>query len=197
MSLQLLPKIVRENFELHEWRHATAILQSDFPAEWDDLCDVLPRFKLCKSFISQGGGNKSQVSKWFDEHLNAGKGWIEKKFETAIDIDGARRESPTHSIDCFKNQVALEIEWNNKDPFYDRDLNNFRLLFDLRVISVGILVTRCDSLQAIFNQLGRGSSYGESTTHMRKLLPKIEGGGAGGCPLLVFGIKDALYDEYH
>ena len=44
-------------------------------------------------------------------------------------------ESPTHRIDCFKNHVALEIEWNNKDPFYDRDLNNFRLLFDLRAIS--------------------------------------------------------------
>ncbi|HEX7408337.1 MAG TPA: BglII/BstYI family type II restriction endonuclease, partial [Candidatus Binatia bacterium] len=40
----------------------------------------------------------------------------------------------------------------------------------------------------------RGASYGESTTHMRKLLPKIEGGGAGGCPLLVFGIRKALYD---
>ena len=33
---------------------------------------------------------------------------------------------------------------NNKDPFYDRDLNNFKLLFDLRAISVGIIITRCD-----------------------------------------------------
>ena len=30
-----------------------------------------------------------------------------------------------------KNGFGLEIEWNNKDPFFDRDLNNFRLLFDL------------------------------------------------------------------
>lgn len=93
----------------------------------------------------------------------------------------------------FKNGVGLEIEWNNKDPFFDRDLNNFRLLFDLRVVSVGVIITRCDELQTIFGQLGRGASYGESTTHMRKLLPKIAGGGSGGCPLLVFGISAKMY----
>jgi hypothetical protein len=91
--------------------------------------------------------------------------------------------------------VALEIEWNNKDPFYDRDLNNFRLLFDLRAISAGVIITRCDDLQDIFNDLGRGPSYGASTTHMRKLLPKIEGGSGGGCPVLVFGITKHLYEE--
>ena len=30
---------------------------------------------------------------------------------------------------------------------------------------------------------------------MSKLLPKIEGGGGGGCPILVFGMKETLYDE--
>ena len=34
-----------------------------------------------------------------------------------------------------------------------------------------------------------------STTHMSKLLPRIEGGGGAGCPLLVFGIKKSLYLE--
>lgn len=163
--------------------------------EWSDLCDVLGRFRLRKSYIVKGGGNKSDISKWFDANLNNDKGWSEKEFDTSVVVDGKRTESPTHSVDCFKNRVALEIEWNNKDPFFDRDLNNFRLLFDLRVVSVGIIVTRSDALQTIFDELGRGKSYGQSTTHMRKLLPKIEGGGAGGCPILVFGIKDTLYDE--
>jgi len=52
-------------------------------------------------------------------------------------VDGRTIDSPTYEVDCYKNQIALEIEWNNKDPFFDRDLNNFRLLFDLRAISVG------------------------------------------------------------
>ena len=82
-----------------------------------------------------------------------------------------------------------------KDPFFDRDLNNFRLLFDLRALSVGIIVTRCDELQTIFNALERGPSYGMSTTHMSKLLPRIEGGSGGGCPIAVFGISGKLYVE--
>ena len=56
--------------------------------------------------------------------------------------------------------MALELEWNNKDPFFDRDLNNFRLLFELRAIDVGVIVTRATELQAVFDQLGKGSSYG-------------------------------------
>lgn len=189
-----LPDFVREHYEVHEWRHASAILASDYPAEWRDILDVLSAFRLRKSWIATGGGRKSKVSGFIDDFLYE-RGWIEKKFETGVLLDGQRLDSPTHQIDCYRNKVALEIEWNNKDPFFDRDLNNFRLLFDLRAVSVGVVVTRCDDLQDIFNELGRGSSYGASTTHMSKLLPKIEGGGAAGCPLLVFGISPSLYLE--
>ncbi|MFO1243166.1 MAG: BglII/BstYI family type II restriction endonuclease, partial [Rickettsiales bacterium] len=71
----------------------------------------------------------------------------------------------------------------------------FRLLFDLRAISLGVIITRCDHLQNIFNKIGRGNSFGNSTTHMSKLLPRIEGGGGAGCPILVFGITEKLYLE--
>jgi hypothetical protein len=60
---------------------------------------------------------------------------------------------------------------------------------------VGVIITRCDGLQEIFNELGRGASYGASTTHMSKLLPRIEGGSGAGCPLLVIGISKKLYVE--
>lgn len=194
MTTHVLPDFLRENYEIHEWRHATAILCEDFQSELKDICDVLTGFRLLKSHIGVGGGNKSSVSSAIDSEFYR-RGWAEKMFETKIIVDDAEMDSPTHSVDCFKNRVALEIEWNNKDPFYDRDLNNFRLLFDLHAISVGVIVTRCDNLQAIFDHLGRGSSYGNSTTHMSKLLPRINGGGGAGCPILVFGIKDTLYVE--
>ena len=105
------------------------------------------------------------------------------------------RDSLLRTLDCFKNRVALEIEWNNKDPFFDRDLNNFRLLFDLRAVSVGVIITRADELQDIFDQLGRGSSFGSSTMHMSRLLPRINGGSGGGCPILVLGITKNLYED--
>ena len=110
-------------------------------------------------------------------------------------VDGVRIENPTHEIGCYKNRVALEVEWNNIDPFYDGGLNNFRVLFDFRAISVGIIITRSDELQQIFDSLGKGKSYGPSTTHISRLLPRIEGGGGGGCPILVFGISNRLYLE--
>ena len=194
MLTSRLPRFILENYECHEWKHASAIISQDFPSEWRDVIDLLTEFRLKKSWITTGGGNKSSVSSAIDGFL-AKRGWVEKQFQTAIEVDGARLDSPTHKIDCFKNNIALEIEWNNKDPFYDRDLNNFRLLFDLRAVSVGIIITRSDALQDIFNDLGRGSSYGNSTTHMSKLLPRIEGGGGAGCPLLVFGITKSLLVE--
>jgi Restriction endonuclease BglII len=194
MTVDLLPASISEHYEVHEWKHACAILHNDFPSEWADIIETLSDFRFKKSWIAVGGGSKSLVSEAIDSALYA-RGWNEKGFATQVVVDEKIMETPTHKVDCFKNRVALEIEWNNKDPFYDRDLNNFRLLFDLRAISVGVIVTRCDSLQALFDSLGRGASYGASTTHMSKLLPRIEGGSGGGCPILVFGIPDGLYVE--
>ncbi len=194
MSIELLPSFIRENYEVHEWKHACAILKEDFFEEWRDVVSVLTDFRLYKSYITSPGGSKAKPAKHLDSYLYK-RGWIEKKFNTKVIVDAHTMDTPTHKIDCFRNRVAVEIEWNNKDPFYDRDLNNFRLLFDLRAISVGIIITRCDALQDIFKKLGRGSSFGASTTHMSKLLPRIEGGGGAGCPLLVFGIKKELYVE--
>lgn len=188
----LVPQFVREHYQIHEWRHATAILSSDFPDEWKDILDVLTGFRLLKEDIAVGGGNKSKVAEKIDGAFYS-RGWREQHFDTKFVVDEAVVRSPTHKVDCYKNSIGLEIEWNNKDPFFDRDLNNFRLLFELRVVSVGVIVTRADELQTIFNELHRGSSYGQSTTHLSKLLPKVEGGGSGGCPLLVFGITRKLY----
>lgn len=189
-----LPPFISEHYEVKEWRHASAILSSDYPDEWRDILEVLNGFRLHKSEIERPGGSKSLIAGRIDASLTE-RGWRERSFKTKIVVDDQALDSPTHKVDCFKNKVGLEIEWNNKDPFFDRDLNNFRLLFDLRALSVGVIVTRSDELQLIFNSLGRGKSYGTSTTHMSRLLPRLEGGGGGGCPVLVFGITPRLYVE--
>lgn len=194
MAIKQIPAEVRELYEIHEWKHACAILQTDFYDEWAEIIEVLTQFRLYRSWLTKGGGRKSKISGFIDDFLYQ-RGWLEKDFSTQVVVDDQVMETPTHKIDCYKNRIALEIEWNNKDPFFDRDLNNFRLLFELRAISVGVIITRCDDLQDIFNDLGRGQSFGASTTHMSKLLPRIEGGGGAGCPLLVFGISKSLYIE--
>jgi hypothetical protein len=61
------------------------------------------------------------------------------------------RESISHEVDHIARftagTLALEIEWNNKDPFFDRDLENYKRLHADGAISIGILVTRGVSLQ--------------------------------------------------
>jgi Restriction endonuclease BglII len=190
-----IPENVANKFLVFDWRNAAAILSSVHKSEFDEILYVLENFELKKSDIETGGGNKSPISKNVDRELYA-RGWTEKKFDTKITVDGIASESPTHSVDCFKGKVALEVEWNNKDPFFDRDLNNFRLLYDLRVIDVGVIVTRATELEDILKASGRtATTYGKSTTHTDKLLPKIKGGGAGGCPVLVFGISSGAFRD--
>jgi hypothetical protein len=200
--ISAFPDNIQECYEIHEWRHASAILKEDFPAEWDSLVRVLAGFTVRHSHIVVGGGERSEVTKSLDGAFYA-DGWQEKKWETKIVVDQTALESPTHKVDCVRNGIAVEIEWSNKDPFFDRDLNNFRLLFDLRAISVGVIITKSDELGELFRTIhvpgagGRSVSlyrkYGASTTWMSKLIPRIEGGGGGGCPILVFGITKKLY----
>ncbi len=191
-TLHLVPKDLRKLYHVHEWRNAAGVLKTACPDEWADIVNILRKFRLLRSEIVTEGGNRSPISRRLDSAFY-GRGWHEKDFATAIVVDEQRLESPTHAVDCFKGGVALEIEWNNKDPFFDRDLNNFRLLFELRAIDAGVIVTRGSELQQIFNTLGKGSSYGRATTHHEKLVPRLDGGGGGGCPVLTFAISDKLY----
>jgi hypothetical protein len=62
------------------------------------------------------------------------------------------------------------------------------------VLSVGVIITRVSELQVLFNELGIGTKYGQSTTHWNKLIPKIDGGGAGQCPILMIGLGTECYD---
>jgi hypothetical protein len=168
------------------------VLAQDFPNEWQDIIDVLTNFRLKKSYILAPGKGRSPVSAALDQAFYA-RGWIEKKFDTKVVVDQAELKAPTHKVDCYKNCVALEIEWNNKTEFYDRDLNNFRLLFELRAISIGVIITRCDELVELKDEIGRGGWIGASTTLYSKLIYRLEGGSGGGCPVLALGMTKRLY----
>ena len=150
---------------------------------------ALRTFRLKESYVTNPGGGRSEVPIFIDGQL-AERGWAKKRFATRITVDDASHDSPTHEVDMYKNSVAVEVEWNNKTEFYDRDLNNFRLLFDLRVIDLGVIITRADELRT-----GGGiwAKYGASSTNVGKLIPRLEGGGGGGCPVLVFAITKKLY----
>lgn len=154
---------LKERYEVHEFKHAVAILKNDFYNEFLEILDILNEFELLASDILFPGGRKSPIAEKIDSKFYS-KGWQEIEFDTKIILEKLHcnekdkervkeYETPTHKIDCFKNRIAFEIEWNNKTEFYDRDLNNFRLLFDLDAISVGIIITRSTELDDIFKEL--------------------------------------------
>lgn len=97
------------------------------------------------------------------------------------------------SLDQAFPGVAVEMEWNNKDPFFDRDLINFQALHREGAIAVGVIVTRGPELQDLISGIIRskdgGYKYGASTTHWNKLIPRVDLGGGGECPLLLVGIE--------
>jgi hypothetical protein len=123
MGLDLIPRRLHAKFTFEERDHACAILRTDFPNEFKDIQDCLAAFTLKKSEILTPGGGRSPISIAIDGFL-ARRGWTPKMFDIKIEVDGAPISIPTHGIDNFKNRVGVEVEWNNKTEFYDRDLNN-------------------------------------------------------------------------
>jgi len=65
----LYPEGVRTRYEIHEWRNATVVFKGVHPGEWDDLMTVLAGFRLLRSHVVTGGGNKSSISRSLDSYL--------------------------------------------------------------------------------------------------------------------------------
>lgn len=192
-----VPDVLRELYEVHEYRHAAALLSCEFPEVYADMCYALETFRFRKEDVLMGGGNESNIPKRFSSILKEKLGWVEDRLTAKLVVDGQEISRDTHKVDYLKGRVAFDLEWNSKDQTFDRDLYAFRSFFEFDRISVGVLVTRSNRLDAWFASLGKGVKlkYGASTTHMGKLLPRLRAGRSGGCPVLVFGITPALLED--
>jgi hypothetical protein len=190
-----IPADLQELYEIHDYRHAAAILACEFPEECEEVFGVLRSFRFTRELLLKAGGNESEIPKAFSRFLRP-LGWAEGKLKARFLIDEVEVTSDTHKIDYVKNKIAFDLEWNSKEQTFDRDLYAFRAFFEYHRISLGILVTRSLELDPLFKSLGIFHKYGASTTHMGKLLPRLRAGRSGGCPVLVFGITTRLLEEH-
>jgi len=138
-------------FQIRFLSHAQAILTVDFPKVLGELAEALSTLAIPIDEIVGSGGGETKGTQRLRRAL-ADKAWSKKRFEITKTINGVPRESTSHEMDHVREitdrgVVALEIEWNNKDPFFDRDLENFKRLHAEGAISVGIIVTRGSSMQ--------------------------------------------------
>lgn len=139
-----------KGFQVLTLHHAEAILEHDMSSAVTELDSLLSDIQIPVEELVRGGGGEGELTQRLRNALADTHGWKKHSFEIKKIIDGRQRESVSHEIDHVKEfdhgTFALEIEWNNKDPFFDRDLENFKRLHAEGAISIGAIITRGTTL---------------------------------------------------
>lgn len=142
--------LIERGFQVEIHSHARAILSVDFPDAVEELEEAIGGLSIPIEEIVGSGGGEALGTQRLRRAL-AEVGWTKTNFIVEKCINGVAREAISHEIDHVKTfragVIACEIEWNNKDPFYDRDLENFKRLHADSAISVGVIITRGTSMQ--------------------------------------------------
>ena len=159
-------------FEIRTVNHAQAVLVKDFPQPLEELSSALREISIADAEIVSGGGGESRPTQRLRRTLTA-SGWRKENIVIRKIVDGEERAATTHEIDHVRKAengaLALEIEWNNKDPFFDRDLENFQRLYSEGAISVGTIVTRGQSLQDSFIPIVRAWAHARNVANFEDL----------------------------
>lgn len=147
----VLPRLRSAGFDIAFTYHADAILHRHFPEASDDLDRVISGILIPTGELVRSGGGEARVTQRLRKALGE-KGWSKKTFYVEKKINDRTTFAQSHEVDHVKQyahgSLALEIEWNNKDPFFDRDLENFNRLHADGGISIGIIVTRGITFQS-------------------------------------------------
>lgn len=142
----MFEKLKSKGFQVLTLHHAEAILMHDMHPAVDEIESVLSDITIPINELVYGGGGEGELTQRIRKSLSERYGWRKHNFEIKKIVDGVEKESISHEIDHVKKfptgTFALEIEWNNKDPFFDRDLENFKRLHADGVISIGAIITR-------------------------------------------------------
>lgn len=227
-----ISKEVLELYDVYSYRHAAAILATSFPDELREMEAALLNFSITQRDIGMPGGNESDIPKKISQILRPAD-WVEARIQGDLLVrmqeyseefldDGKVRKIKHpekearrienfidgHKIDYVKGRVAFDLEWNSKDQTFDRDLYAMRAFHECGLVSVGVMLTRSEKLNPVFEkvpQLNKAgekigktvrAKYGASTTWMGKLLYRLNAGRHGGCPVLVFGITPKLITDW-
>ncbi|MCE9610674.1 MAG: hypothetical protein K8R23_10815 [Chthoniobacter sp.] len=170
----MFEELREKNFEVLALHHAEAILTHDMGGAVSEIEAALSEVRIPVEELVRGGGGEGQGTQRLRKAL-AAFGWKKHNFQIQKTVDGVPKESISHEIDHVKaftgSTFALEIEWNNKDPFYDRDLENFKRLHAEGAISIGGIVTRGKSLHEGMRDLMERVAEKHGIDNVEKLAP--------------------------
>ena len=146
----MFEKLKKAGFQVKTLHHAEAILKHDMKEVVVDLERVLLSVSIPIEELVRGGGGEGELTQRIRKALTDRK-WEKHVFEIKKIVDGKERESLSHEIDHVRKlpngTIALEIEWNNEDLFFDGDLRTFKRLHADGAISIGAIITRGTTLQ--------------------------------------------------
>ena len=169
----MFDKIKKKGFQVLALHHAEAILIHDMSPAVNELEAVLLDVSIPIAELVYGGGGEGELTQRLRKTLSDTYGWRKHNFEIKKIVNGEEKEFISHEIDHVKHlssgTFALEIEWNNKDPFFDRDLENFKRLHADGVISIGAIITRGTSLQEGLRDLMESFAIKEKVDNIDKL----------------------------
>ena len=98
MVISDLPTFVQNHYELHEWKHAVAVLKNDFPNEYKDIIEILSQFRLKKSDIFIGGANLIKNSVTTKSYYKSFGRSLEGHLYSALASQMLRREQNMHRL---------------------------------------------------------------------------------------------------
>ncbi len=154
----MLEILKNKGWEILALNYADVISENEFPDQIESICSILDNWSLEieNHIIKRGGGQADQTieitqefnkNNWLTNDIT-----IENKITFENTFLDRISTSTTHKIDHFAQGnndklLAIEIEWNNKDEFFDRDFQAMRRLYEAHVIELGIIITRGPELE--------------------------------------------------
>jgi hypothetical protein len=80
-----IPEDIQELYEVHDFKHAAAILALEFPQEFKEVCEALRKFRFGINDILEAGGSESHIPKLFSEILRP-MDWKEKNLSAELKV---------------------------------------------------------------------------------------------------------------
>jgi len=218
-----VPADVFARYQFFETRNAAAIMRATNQEAFGEIIDILRYFVLIDDDLVLAGGEESGLAKRLNYEFRS-RGWREGRVDTAIKlvlrlmpfadagettvhVEESEVTNEGYKVDNVKDRIAMDLEWNAKDGNLDRDLAAYRALYDAGLIDGAILVTRTiDDLRELGYRIRIDSGMDEktarkvlttsTTTNTKKLLPRLQRGDAGGCPVLAVAICERTWMGY-
>lgn len=146
-----------------------SIIKNEHPLVYKNILKVIKAFAIQDSEILAPGGNESVITqrlkkeflnlKWHVEVIAHKLNHFEVQQGKDIIKDYAGKpfkivsEALSHKMDAFHNDkygnVALEIEWNTRKEFLERDITAFQSLYENGYIDAAIVIIKDEELQKV------------------------------------------------